>query len=173
MPVERKGGVTFKGNPMTLLGNEIKVGDKAPDFSALATDMSEVTLDTDKGKVRLILSLPSLDTTICDAETRRFNDAVARYPDNVAVYAVSCDLPFAQGRWCGATGVDKVKTLSDHRTVNFGEAYGTWIKELRLLSRAIFLVDENDTVQYVEYVPEIGEHPNYDAVSEAVNKLAS
>ncbi len=173
MSVERKGAVTLDGNPQTLVGNEIKVGDRAPDFSVLANDWSEVTLGTDHGKVRLILSVSSLDTPICDAETRRFNEAAMQFPDNVVVYMISCDLPFAQGRWCGAAGTENVKTLSDHRDVNFGEAYGTLIKESRLLSRAVFLVDENDTVQYVEYITEIGDHPNYEAASEAVNKLAS
>lgn len=173
MPVERPGAVTLEGKPLTLLGSEIKVGDRAPDFSVLANDMSDLSLSTDSGKVRLILSVTSLDTPICAAETRRFNEAAVQFQDNVVIYLISCDLPFAQGRWCGAAGVGNLKTLSDHKNVNFGEAYGTLVKESRLLSRAIFLVDENDTVQYVEYVAEIGEHPNYDAVSEAVNKLAS
>lgn len=171
MPVERAGAVTFKGNPLTLLGSEIKVGDKAPNFRVLANDMSEVSLETDKGKIRLLLSVPSLDTPICDAETRRFNAEATSFPENVVVYTISCDLPFAQARWCGTADVRIVKTLSDHRDLSFGEAYGTWIKELRLLSRAVFLVDVNDTIRHVEYVPEIANHPNYDAVVEAIRKL--
>lgn len=173
MPVERAGAVTFKGNQMTLLGREVKVGDKAPNFKVLANDMSEVTIDTDKGKVRLLLSVPSLDTSVCDAETRRFNTEAIKFPENVVVYTISCDLPFAQSRWCEATDVKNIKTLSDHRDLSFGEAYGTWVKELRLLSRAVFLVDDHDTLQYVEYVHEIAKHPNYDAVVEAVRKIAS
>lgn len=173
MPVERAGAVTFKGNPLTLMGAEVKVGDKAPNFRVLANDLSEVTLDTDKGKARLILSVPSLDTPVCEAETRRFNVEAIKFSDNIVVYTISCDLPFAQSRWCGTADVKNVKTLSDHRDLSFGEAYGTWVKELRLLSRAVFLVDENDTLQYVEYVPEIAEHPNYDAVIEAVRKVSS
>jgi thiol peroxidase len=172
MPVERAGAVTFKGNPLTLLGAEVKTGDMAPNFNVLANDLSEVSLETDKGKARLLLSVPSLDTPVCDAETRRFNAEAGKFPDNVMVYTISCDLPFAQARWCGTAEVKNLRTLSDHRSLSFGEAYGTWIKELRLLSRAVFLVDENDTVRYVEYVREIGEHPNYDAVIDAVRKLS-
>lgn len=173
MLVERHGAVTFKGNPMTLVGPEIKVGDKAPNFKVLATDLSEVTLDTDKGKVRLYLSVPSLDTPVCDTETRRFNEEAGNFPGNVAVYTISCDLPFAQARWCGDANVSNLTTLSDHKELSFGEAYGTRVQELRLLSRAVFLVDENDTIRYVEYVTEIAEQPNYDAVLEAVKKMVS
>ena len=173
MPVERTGAVTFKGNPLTLMGEAIHVGDKAPDFAVLAGDLSEVNLDTDGGKVRLVLSVPSLDTPVCDQETKKFSDKGAQFPDNVVVYTISCDLPFAQNRWCGTAGVENVKTLSDHRDMSFAQAYGTWVKELRLLSRAVFVIDANDVVQYVEYVPEIGEHPNYDAAVDAVNKIAA
>jgi len=173
MPIEREGSVTFKGNPLTLIGSEIKVGDSVPDFAVLANDIAEVTQDTDKGKIRLILSVPSLDTPVCDMETRRFNESAVNFSDNILVYTVSVDLPFAQKRWCGAANVESVKTLSDHRAMSFGEAFGTWIKELRLLSRAVFIVDEKDRVQYVEYVPEVGEHPDYDAALAAVKKLAS
>lgn len=171
MPVARAGAVTFKGNPLTLVGEEVKVGDTAPNFTVLANDMSEVSLSTDQGKIRLLLSVPSLDTPVCDAETRRFNAEAATFPEDVVVYTVSCDLPFALSRWCGTADVKNVKTLSDHRDLSFGEAYGTWVKELRLLSRAVFLVDEDDAIRYVEYVPEIAEHPNYDVVVEAVRKL--
>ncbi len=173
MPAERTGAVTLNGNPLTLMGEAISVGDKAPDFSVLAGDLSEVNLATDHGKVRLVLSVPSLDTPLCDKETRKFSDKGADFPDNVVVYTVSCDLPTAQNRWCGIAGIENVKLLSDHRDMSFAQAYGTWIKELRLLSRAVFVIDKNDVVQYVEYVREIGEHPNYDAAVGAVNKVAT
>lgn len=173
MQLERRGAVTLKGKPLTLVGPEIKVGDKAPNFKALAHDLSEVTLDTDRGKVRLYLSVPSLDTAVCDAETRRFNQEAANFPNTVAVYTISCDLPTAQKRWCGVANVTNLKTLSDHRDLSFGAAYGTWIKETRLLSRAVFLVDKDGVVRYVEYVPEIGQEPNYEVALAAVKKLIS
>ncbi len=154
--------VTFKGNQITLLGNEVKVGDKAPNFTVLANDLSEVTLDNSKGNVRLISVVPSLDTGVCDAQTRRFNEEAASLP-NVKILTISVDLPFAQKRWCGAAGIENVQTLSDHRDLSFGEAFGVAIQELRLLTRAVFVVDSNDTVTYVEYVPEATDHPNYEA----------
>ncbi|MBA4537957.1 thiol peroxidase [Bacillus aquiflavi] len=158
--------VTFKNNPVTLLGNEIKVGDKAPHFKVLANDLSVVTLDDTKGQVRLISVVPSLDTGVCDAQTRRFNEEVNNL-GNVKVLTISVDLPFAQKRWCGANGIENVQTLSDHREISFGEAYGVHMKELRLLARAVFVVDSNDTVTYVEYVSEGTNHPNYEAAIEA------
>lgn len=158
--------VTFGGNKVTLLGNEVKVGDKAPNFTVLANDLSEVTLDDTKGQVRLIASVPSLDTGVCDAETRRFNEEAAKL-DNVKVLTISVDLPFAQKRWCGAAGVKNVQTLSDHRDLSFGEAYGVAIQGKRLLTRAVFVVDSSDTVTYVEYVSEATNHPNYEAALEA------
>jgi thioredoxin-dependent peroxiredoxin len=161
--------VTFKGNPVTLLGNEVKVGDQAPDFKVLANDMSEVTLQSTKGQVRLISAVPSLDTGVCDAETRRFNEEAVKL-DNVKVLTVSVDLPFAQKRWCGAAGIENVQTLSDHRELSFGEAYGVAIKELRLLARAVFVVDSNDKVTYVQYVSEVTDHPDYEAAVEAAKQ---
>jgi thioredoxin-dependent peroxiredoxin len=161
--------VTFKGNPVTLLGNEVKVGDQAPDFKVLANDLSEVTLQDSKGQVRLISVVPSLDTGVCDAQTRRFNEEAANL-DNVKILTVSVDLPFAQKRWCGAAGIDNVQTLSDHRELSFGEAFGVAIKELRLLARAVFVVDSNDKVTYVEYVSEATDHPNYEAAVEAAKQ---
>lgn len=158
--------VTFKGNPVTLIGNEVKVGDKAPDFKVLANDLSEVTLADTKGSVRLISVVPSIDTGVCDAQTRRFNEEAAKL-DNVKVLTISVDLPFAQKRWCGAAGIENVQVLSDHRDVSFGQAYGVLIKELRLLARAVFVVDSSDTVTYVEYVSEVTNHPNYEAAIEA------
>jgi thioredoxin-dependent peroxiredoxin len=162
---ERKG-ITFKGGEVTLLGNEVKVGDQAPNFTVLANNMSPVTLDNSKGTVRIISVVPSVDTGVCDAQTRRFNEAAAEL-DGVTILTVSVDLPFAQGRWCGAAGIDKVQTLSDHRDLSFGLAYGVVIKELRLLSRSVFVIDSNDKVTYVEYLPEVTNHPNYEAAIEA------
>lgn len=163
--------ITFKNNPVTLLGNEVKVGDKAPDFTVLANDLSPVTLKDSEGKVRLIASVPSLDTGVCDAETRRFNEEAANLGDNVIVYTVSVDLPFAQKRWCGAAGIDRVVTVSDHRDLSFGKAYGVAIEELRLLARAVFVIDGEGIVRYVEYVPESTNHPNYEAAIAAVKEL--
>jgi thiol peroxidase len=159
---ERKGAATFKGNPLTLIGPELKKGDKAPNFQLLAGDLSNVTLESFKGKTRLISVVPSLDTPVCDLQTRRFNEEAAKLPNDVVVLTVSVDLPFAQARWCGAAHADKIKTLSDHRDVNFGKAYGVLIKELRLLSRSILIVGPDDKIQYVEYVKEVTQHPNYD-----------
>jgi thioredoxin-dependent peroxiredoxin len=161
--------ITFGGNPVTLLGSEVKVGDKAPNFTVLANDLSPVTLEDSKGSVRLISVVPSLDTGVCDAQTRRFNEEAAKF-DNVQILTISVDLPFAQGRWCGAAGVDKVQTLSDHRDLSFGEAYGVAIQEHRLLARAVFVVDSNDTVTYAEYVSEATDHPNYEAAIEAAKQ---
>lgn len=158
--------ITFKGNPVTLIGPDITPGDKAPDFTVLANDLTPITLADSKGQVRLISVVPSLDTGVCDAQTRRFNEEAANLP-NVQILTISVDLPFAQKRWCGAAGIDKVQTLSDHRELSFGKAYGVAIEELRLLARAIFVVDSNDTVTYVEYVSEATNHPNYEAAIEA------
>lgn len=171
METERKNGTTLKGNPFTLVGNEIKVGQKAPEFTALDGSLQPVTLASSKGKTRLILSVPSLDTPVCDAETRRFNEEASKFA-GVETLVISVDLPFAQGRFCQTAGIKNLKTLSDHRDVSFGKAFGTLIKELRLLSRAIFVVGADDTVQYVEYVPEVANHPNYDAALSALKAKA-
>ncbi|MFE7063921.1 thiol peroxidase [Bacillus haimaensis] len=159
--------VTFKGNKMTLVGSEVKVGDKAPNFSVLANDLSPVTLEDSKGFKRLISVVPSIDTGVCDAQTRRFNEEASKL-DNVKVITVSMDLPFAQKRWCAASGLDNVQVVSDHRDASFGEAYGVLMQELRLLARSTFVVDSNDTVTYVEYVGEGTDHPDYDAAIEAL-----
>ncbi|MBD8037504.1 thiol peroxidase [Solibacillus sp. A46] len=164
--------VTFKNGPVTLIGNEVKVGDQAPDFKVLANDLSEVTLKDSEGKIRLFSVVPSLETGVCDKQTRTFNEAAASLGENVVIYTVSMDLPFAQKRWCGAAGIDNVVTVSDHRDASFGEAYGVHMKELRLLARSIFVVDEAGKVTYVEYVPEGTDHPNYDAAIEAVKALS-
>jgi thiol peroxidase len=159
--------VTFKGNKMTLVGSEVKVGDKAPNFSVLANDLSAVTLEDSKGFKRLISVVPSIDTGVCDAQTRRFNEEASKL-DNVKVITVSMDLPFAQKRWCAASGLENVQVVSDHRDASFGEAYGVLMQELRLLARSTFVVDSNDTVTYVEYVGEGTDHPDYDAAIEAL-----
>lgn len=172
MSEERKGAVTFKGNPITLVGPEIKTGTQAPDFKLLANDLSEVTLASSKGKTRVISVVPSLDTPVCDLQTKRFNEEASKFPKDVIVYAVSVDLPFAQKRWCGASSATNVQTLSDHRETSFGTNYGTLIKELRLLTRAIFIIGFDDKIQYVEYVKEVTQHPNYDAALNAL-KAAS
>lgn len=171
MAQERTGVATLKGNPLTLVGNVVKVGDKAPDFTVNKDLVTETTLKDYAGKVKLISVVPSLDTGVCDAQTRRFNQEAANLGENVVILTISADLPFAQARWCGAAGIDKVVTLSDYKNLSFGEAYGVVIKEFRLLMRSIFVVDANDTVQYVEYLPEMTDHPNYEAAIEAVKKL--
>jgi len=152
--------VIMKDKPVTLAGDEVKVGQKAPDFTAVANDLSQVSLKDTSG-VRLFLSVPSLDTGVCDAEVRRFNEEAAKL-EGVTVYVFSMDLPFAQKRWCGAAGVNNVVTLSDHRDASFGKNYGVLIEDLRLLTRAVFVVDSSNTVTYVEYVPVVGSHPDYD-----------
>jgi thiol peroxidase len=168
---ERTDVITMKGNPLTLLGPELKVGDKAPDFEVLDNDLSPVRFSSYQGKVRVIASVPSLDTPVCDMETRRFNQEAGDLGPDVAILTLSMDLPFAQKRWCGAAGVDKVITLSDHRDAAFGAAYGVLIKELRLLARSVFVVDREGVIQYVELVKELTEEPQYDAVLNAVKKL--
>ncbi|WP_419784800.1 thiol peroxidase [Pseudodesulfovibrio sp.] len=168
---ERKGVATFKGNPLTLLGPELKVGDVAPDFTALANDLSPATLADFKGKVLIVASVPSLDTAVCDIETRRFNTEAAALGDDIAILTLSMDLPFAQARWCGAAGVEAVKTLSDHKDASFGEGWGTLIQELRLLTRAVFVVDQKGTITYVQYLSEVTEEPDYEAALAAAKKL--
>jgi thiol peroxidase len=170
-PEERHGLVTFKGGPMTLLGPEVKVGDRAPDFKVADNGLQPATLDSFRGKIKIISSVPSLDTPVCDMETRRFNEEAGKMPDNVVVLTVSMDLPFAQKRWCAAAGVDKVKTLSDYQGRSFGLAYGVLIKELQLLARTVFIVDDQDIIRYIERVPEITREPDYDRVLSAVKAL--
>jgi thiol peroxidase len=171
MASERTGVVTFKGKPITLIGPALKPGDRAPEFKGLGAGLSEVTLASSKGKVRLFSVVPSLDTPVCSIQTKKFNEAVAKLPAKVQPYTVSCDLPFAQGRFCSSEKVDKMVNISDHRDVSFGTAYGVLIKELRLLARSIFVVDDTDTVRYVQIVPEIASEPNYDSALEAVRKV--
>jgi thiol peroxidase len=173
MAQERQGVVTMHGNPLTLIGPEIRPGQKAPSFSAVDNNLAAVKLEDFKGMVKIICAVPSLDTPVCDAETRRFNVDAGKLPADVRVLTVSVDLPFAQKRWCGAAGVDKVVTLSDHRNVEFGEKYGVLIKELRILARAVFVVDKHDNAVYAEYVKDITNYPDYEAALAAARKAAA
>lgn len=168
---ERAGAVTMKGNPLTLLGKELAIGDQAPDIELLGNDLQPVALSAFSGKVTIISSVPSLDTPVCDIETRRFNNEAANLGEDVAIATISMDLPFAQARWCGAAGVEKLTTLSDHRSAAFGEAYGVLIKELRLLARSIFVVDRNGVIQYIQHVKEISAEPDYEAIIDAARGL--
>jgi thioredoxin-dependent peroxiredoxin len=161
MAMERKGVITFKGGPLTLIGPEIKVGDTAPNFKVLNSSLQEVTLDQFKGKTLIISVAPSLDTPVCSLQTQRFNKEIPQLPAGVEVITISADLPFAQARFCGAEGV-KMLTLSDHRDMAFGDAYGTHIKELRLDTRSVFVVGKDGKIKHVEIVKEVTEHPNYD-----------
>jgi len=170
---ERTGLVTMRGNPVTLAGDEPKVGDTAPDFTVVANDLSPVKLSSFTGKVCIISVVPSLDTPVCDIQTRRFNEEAAALGPDVAILTISVDLPFAQKRWCGNFGIDKIKMLSDHRSGSFGEHYGTLIKDMRIESRAIFVLDKDDTIKYVEYVKEVADYPNYEAALAAARSLAN
>ena len=168
---ERTGLVTIHGNPLTLLGNPVSVGKPAPAFAALDNDLNPKTLADYAGKVLLISAVPSLDTPVCDVETRRFNAEASKLGDKVHVLTLSMDLPFAQKRWCAAAGIDRLTTLSDHRDASFGMAYGVLIKELRLLARAVFVVDGAGIVKYMELVPEVTHEPNYDGALAAAKAL--
>jgi thioredoxin-dependent peroxiredoxin len=163
--------VTFRGNPVTLVGPELKVGDAAPDFSVVDNTLAPVNLASYGGKIRIFSAVPSLDTPVCDTETRRFNLEAADLPGDVAVLTVSLDLPFAQKRWCGAAGIDRIVTLSDYRDRSFGLAYGVLIDELKLLSRSIFVVDRGGIIRYIQHVPEVTQEPDYEAVLAAVRQL--
>ena len=169
--VERPGAITMKGKPLTLMGREVHAGEVAPDCEVIATDLTPFKLSSLQGKVAVICSVPSLDTSTCDIETRWFNEEAAKLGPDVVIVTLSMDLPFAQRRWCGAAGVDRVKTYSDHRTAAFGQAYGVLIKELRLLARAVFVVDKAGVVRYVQLVKELANEPNYDEVLQAVSEL--
>lgn len=171
MDTERPGIVTIGGDPLTLLGPEIKAGMEAPDFKALDKALGEVALGDFKGKIKVISVTPSLDTPICDLQARRFNEEAAALGPDVSVLNISMDLPFAIGRFCEAAGINNVQALSDHRDASFGRAYGVLIKELRLLARAVFVLDREDRVQYVQIVPEVKSHPDYDAAIAAAKAL--
>ena len=169
--IERAGGVTSKGKPLTVYGHQLKPGDAAPDFTLLGNDLNQVSLKDFHGKIRVISVVTSLDTGLCDLQTRRFNEEAASLGEDVVILTVSADLPFAQKRWCGAAGVERVITLSDHREMSFGNAFGTHIKELRLEQRAVLVVDGNGIVRYAQYVQENSEHPDYEAALSAVKEL--
>ncbi len=168
---ERTGIITFQGNPLTLLGRTLKVGDPAPDFEILDNDLQPVRISAFRGKVVIITAVPSLDTPVCDLETRRFNAEAAALGPEVQILTVSMDLPFAQKRWCGAAGIDKLITLSDHREAAFGTAYGALIKELRLLARTVYVVDRQGILRYLQVVKELTQEPDYGEVLQAVKKL--
>ncbi len=168
---ERKNIVTIKNKPVTLLGPEIKVSSKAPEFTVIDNNLDEFHSSILHGKIRVYNVVHSLETSVCDLQTKNFNQHASDFGDRVEVLTLSVDLPFTQARWCGNAGIDRVKVLSDHKDLSFGLAYGVVIKELRLLARAVFVVDENDTVRYVEYVPELSTHPNYDKVLETIGQL--
>jgi len=169
--IERSNEVTMKGQPVTLLGSKVKVGQKAPDFNVTGTDFSAATLADLKGKIKLIASVPSLDTPVCDMEIHRFNEEARKMSGDAVMVFMSMDLPFAQKRFCLSGGIDNVKTFSDYRLADFGANYGVLIKENRLLSRAIFIIDKNDVVRYVEYVKELTSHPDYDAALKALKEI--
>lgn len=169
--MERKGIITIKGNPLTLLGTELKMGDKAPDFTVLDGDLKEVSLKDFSDKIKVISVTPSLDTPVCDMQARRFNQEASKLPDSVAVLNISMDLPFAISRFCTTAGIDKVKAYSDHRDASFGKSYGVLIKELRLLARSIFILDKDNVIRYIEIVPEVTSHPDYDRALKEVNSL--
>ena len=169
--MERKGLVTMKGAPLTLVGPDVKPGDKAPDFVVLDNELKEVRLKDFAGKIKVISVTPSLDTPVCDLQARRFNQEAALLPGDVVVLNISMDLPFALARFCTAAGIEKVKTLSDHREASFGTAYGVLMKEARLLARSVFIIDKDDVVRYRQLVKEQTSHPNYDEALAAVGKM--
>jgi thiol peroxidase len=164
---ERSGVTCFKGEPVTLLGAELKVGDKAPDFQVVDTGLAPVNLSDFKGKTKIICSVPSVDTPVCDTEIRRFNQEAAQLGDDILILTISLDLPFAQKRWCGDAGIDQVKILSDYQNRSFAQAYGVLVKELKLLARSIFVIDSDDVIRYIQNVPDITEEPDYAAALQA------
>jgi thioredoxin-dependent peroxiredoxin len=168
---ERKGVITFQGNPLTLVGPELNTGDKAPDFVLLDGDLKECSLKDFAGKIKVISVTPSLDTPVCDMQARRFNQEASRLGEDIIIINVSMDLPFAISRFCAAAGIERVKAFSDHRDASFGDAYGVLIKELRLLARAVFIIDKKDIVQYREIVPEITHLPDFDAALRVINRI--
>jgi thiol peroxidase len=171
MAQERSGVITFKGNPMTLLGPDVKVGDIAPDFQVVDNALQPVTLAGNKGKVLLLAVVPSIDTPVCDTMTRKFNEEAAKLPESVVALTISLDLPFAQKRWCGNAGIDKVKTVSDYQERSFGLNYGVLIKELKLLARSVFVIDAKGKIAYREIVKEVTSEPDYAKALAAVRGL--
>lgn len=171
--MERTGIITMKGAPLTLTGSPVAVGNRAPDFTAVDTDLNQVRMSDYKDKILIISSVPSLDTPVCDLQTRRFNREAENIGEDVAILTLSMDLPFAQKRWCGSAGAERVITLSDHRTADFGEKYGLLIKELRLLARAVMIIDQDGIIRYIQIVPEIATEPDYEDVLEHLKKTTA
>ncbi|MGD0918105.1 MAG: thiol peroxidase [Thermodesulfobacteriota bacterium] len=169
---ERTGIITMEGNPLTLVGNQVEVGKAAPDFVVIDNNLTPVRFSSYQGKTCIISSVPSLDTPVCDIETRKFNEEASRLGPQISILTISMDLPFAQKRWCGAAGVEKIQTLSDYRDASFGTSFGVLIKELRLLARAIFLVDRKGIIRYTQLVKEITTEPDYQAIWDALKKLS-
>jgi thiol peroxidase len=166
--VERKGLIEFRGQDVTVVGEDIRVGDQAPEFSVLTMDWTWMNaLEDTQGKVRIVGSLPSLNTAVCDRETKRFNSEAGSLGGDVAILMVSMDLPWTLNQWCAAAGVEQVTTLSDHKNSEFGKKYGVFIKELRIFRRAVFVLDRSGKVVYVEYTPSLGDEPDYSLVLEA------
>ncbi len=170
--MERKSVVTFFGNPLTLVGNEVKAGDRAPDFIVLDKELKEIKLSDFAGKIKVISVTPSLDTPVCDLQARTFNQEAGALSEGIVVLNISMDLPFAIARFCAGAGIDKVQTLSDHRDASFGNAYGVLVKELRLLARSVFVIDKSDVVRYVQIVPEMTNQPEYEKALQEAKKLA-
>jgi len=171
MVQERANVVTFRGNPLTLLGPDLQVGEKAPDFRVVDTDLNPVTLKDFAGKVLLISVTPSLDTPVCDLQGRKFNELAANLSEDVVVVNISVDLPFAQKRWCGANNIDRIKVLSDYQERDFGLKYGVLIKELKLLARSVWIIDKDGVIRYKQIVPEVTNEPNYDEAMEALKQI--
>jgi thiol peroxidase len=170
--MERLGAVTLRGNPMTLVGPRLNAGDPAPDFHCVDTRLQPVTLADTGSTVRIFSVIPSIDTPVCDMQTKRFDDESSKL-EEIDIYSISTDLPFAEQRYCTTFGIDDVKMISDHLDTSFGKAYGVLVPELRILTRAIFVLDRNNVIQYVEYVPEIGDHPDYEAALAKAKELVA
>ena len=168
---KNKKKVTFKGKPVTLLGSEAKVGERAPNFTVLDNNLDPRSLSDFKGKVLVLSIFPSVDTSVCSTQNKRFNELATEMGSNVQILAISNDLPFALERFCGAEGIDNIETLSDHKEVDFGTKYGFLIEELRLLARGVVVIDQNGIIRYVEYVKEIGNEPDYDGALKAVQDI--
>lgn len=174
MATERKGVLQLGGKDATIIGEDLQAGQTAPEFTAQKQDWSQAEmLAATKGKVRIIAAVPSLQTSVCDRETRRFNQEAAALGENIAVITISTDLPYSQANWCGAAGIENIEVVSDHMAVEFGIKYGCLIKERRILRRAVFVVDQSDVVQYVDYMPSLGDEPNYEEVIAAARKLVA
>lgn len=171
MVQERPNIVSFRGNPLTLLGPDLQVGEKAPNFRVIDTDLNPVTLNDFAGKVLLISVTPSLDTPVCDMQGRRFNELAVNLSEDVVVVNISVDLPFAQKRWCGANNIERIKVLSDYQDRDFGLKYGVLIKELKLLARSVWIIDKDGVIRYKQIVPEVTNEPDYDDAMKALKEI--